>query len=208
LAYWFFINPICVDDVAKVLWQWAKDMRAELDEGVVSVELWGATSGNCNIYRGKYGLHGWKDDFNGFPDSHHEIFSFFQKTGICPSQAAMTSIMEVCNSLHGDEVLVYTCEQKHGQLVYVPPGWIHIVYTQKVPCMKLAWDAVYLENLAKYVLVARDIACAWFGNSEADMKSEPFNSYDWMKVQKLLSFVVEECIEVIPELDFPCITSM
>jgi hypothetical protein len=203
LAVWFFVNPNFIDDVAKVLWQWAKERAAELENGIVSKDLWRATSGNHDIHEGDVAAQDWKDDFDNVPVDYHDIFYFFKKYGVCPGQNAMLDIMSTCNALHDGEVLVYTCEQRHGGLVYVPPGWIHIVFTQKVPCIKLAWDAVYLDNIPKYILVARDIACGWFGNREVDMGSEPFNSYDWMKVQKFLTYVVEECIEVIPEVEFP-----
>jgi len=41
-------------------------------------------------------------------------------------------------------------EQKVNDVVHVPPGWLHAVFTHQ-PCVKLAWDYVVIENHPKYL---------------------------------------------------------
>jgi hypothetical protein len=40
--------------------------------------------------------------------------------------------------------------QKIGDVVHVPPGWLHAVFTLQ-PCVKLAWDFICVENLPNYM---------------------------------------------------------
>lgn len=48
-----------------------------------------------------------------------------------------------------DQMLV-RLEQKAGDVVCVPPGWLHAVFTQKAS-VKVAYDVVVPEHLPHYV---------------------------------------------------------
>jgi hypothetical protein len=69
------------------------------------------------------------------------------------------------SNLHGSNSVV-VLEQRHGQVVYMPPGWVHQV-TNKEPCVKLAWDYYEPSNFGKYALV-HDMAAKLFGDAMAD----------------------------------------
>jgi len=66
---------------------------------------------------------------------------------------------------HGRQYLV-RLEQRHGQLVEVPPGWIHQV-TNLVECIKMAWDVYELAHVPDYVAswhhISSQVTCS---NSE------------------------------------------
>ena len=47
-------------------------------------------------------------------------------------------------------------EQRAGDKVVVPRGWIHWVVTVR-PCVKVAWEVMEPDHLADYVLIWRDI---------------------------------------------------
>ncbi|DBA96115.1 TPA: hypothetical protein ACH3X1_015671 [Trebouxia sp. C0004] len=66
---------------------------------------------------------------------------------------------------HGRQYLV-RLEQRHGQLVEIPPGWIHQV-TNLVECLKMAWDVYELAHVPDYVAswhhISSQVTCS---NSE------------------------------------------
>jgi len=66
---------------------------------------------------------------------------------------------EVCAStLHVLGVEAYLkVDQRVGEVVYIPPGWVHAVFT-KVPCFKMAWDFIVPEHLPLYMAAWREIA--------------------------------------------------
>lgn len=62
---------------------------------------------------------------------------------------------------------VLVVEQRAGDMVYVPPGWIHQVYNLQ-PCLKLAWDFYATEHFAIYSMLQSRIAAPLFGAEMAD----------------------------------------
>ncbi len=57
--------------------------------------------------------------------------------------------------------------QRAGDMVYVPPGWIHQVYNLQ-PCIKLAWDYYDEKHFALYAMLQSRIAAPLFGNMMTD----------------------------------------
>lgn len=48
-------------------------------------------------------------------------------------------------------------QQRAGERVYVPPGWVHQV-TNLRTCLKLAWDTYDVEHFPAYVLLQKELA--------------------------------------------------
>jgi len=65
-------------------------------------------------------------------------------------------------------------DQRVGYLVYVPPGWMHTVFT-KAPCLKMAWDFVLPQHLPLYM-------ASWLGIAT----KVPNTSDDYMATMPLL----------------------
>ena len=51
---------------------------------------------------------------------------------------------------------VVVIHQRHGEMVDVPPGWVHQVRNQNT-CLKLAWDVLIFSELPWYVRFWREI---------------------------------------------------
>jgi JmjC domain, hydroxylase len=62
----------------------------------------------------------------------------------------MDEVAQQLRAATGDEQAVVVVEQRAGQRVSVPPGWMHTVINL-LPCVKLAWDHQVPENLAGYI---------------------------------------------------------
>lgn len=67
--------------------------------------------------------------------------------------------------LHGSNSVV-VLQQRHGHVVFIPPGWVHQVVNQQ-RCIKLAWDFYEPLNFGGYAMV-HDMAAQHFGNAMAD----------------------------------------
>lgn len=57
---------------------------------------------------------------------------------------------------NGDSYLI-VLEQRHGDMVYVPPGYLHGV-TNVTACVKIAWDLYDLKHIPAYVAAWHHIA--------------------------------------------------
>ena len=83
-----------------------------------------------------------------FKDTYHQLplaQNFFEVCAAC---------RYLCNCVN----MLQVVEQYHGDMIYIPPGWAHQVYNHR-PCTKLAWDYIVLDNMQKYALSARHVAC-------------------------------------------------
>lgn len=76
-----------------------------------------------------------------------------------------TEEMETLRGVFGEKMVVL--EQKGGDMVFVPPGWVHQV-TNLQPCLKVAWDTYDARHYEQYCLLHRRIACKYFGSTMAD----------------------------------------
>jgi hypothetical protein len=56
---------------------------------------------------------------------------------------------------------VVVLEQAAGDVVHVPPGWVHQV-SNKQPCIKVAWDVHDELQYGTYVAVMQQIVSPWF----------------------------------------------
>ncbi|KAF5827636.1 hypothetical protein DUNSADRAFT_330 [Dunaliella salina] len=63
-------------------------------------------------------------------------------------------------------------KQKLQDEVYVPPGWLHAVFT-KLPCVKLAWDFFAVDNAALYMAAWRHVG-APFAQKRGSLNSKDF----------------------------------
>jgi oxalate decarboxylase/phosphoglucose isomerase-like protein (cupin superfamily) len=68
-------------------------------------------------------------------------------------------LQEYLNGMRPNSLVIV--KQRHGQVVYVPPGWAHQV-TNEQPCLKVAWDYYDPNNFGKYALVHK-MASRFFG---------------------------------------------
>lgn len=75
---------------------------------------------------------------------------------------------------------VVMLEQKPGQLVHVPPGWVHQV-TNMSPNVKVAWDYYDANNMHKYVELQHKLASRYFKGSMAR---------DYMSFNMIMSVLV------------------
>ena len=75
---------------------------------------------------------------------------------------------------------VVILEQKPGQLVHVPPGWVHQV-TNMSPNVKVAWDYYDASNMHKYVELQHKLASRYFKGSMAR---------DYMSFNMIMSVLV------------------
>ncbi len=82
-------------------------------------------------------------------------------------------LRELCNDLgKGLERAVIPLTQFHGQLVRVPPGYVHLVHNLR-SCVKVAWDLYRVENLHLYISMLRRNR-RYFGDANAqDYMSSP-----------------------------------
>jgi hypothetical protein len=70
---------------------------------------------------------------------------------------AWTTLADTVNSgCHTDTVHAFVVEQKSGEAVVFPPGWLHYVETH-VASVKFAWDVYDLNVMDQYVVVWRDL---------------------------------------------------
>ena len=81
-------------------------------------------------------------------NGHKEGFSKEGKVHL--SSAAMDELMDFLGKDSNGQPYCIKIQQRHGQLVYVPPGWLHQV-TNVAQCMKMAWELYDLEHTAHYV---------------------------------------------------------
>ncbi len=79
--------------------------------------------------------------------------------------------------------LTATQTLRTGDIVHVPPGWVHTVYT-KAPCLKVAIEVFKWEHLEMYVQ-------SWAGFATQHMAS-PHSPDDCMQVCRLLCKLVAE----------------
>lgn len=75
---------------------------------------------------------------------------------------------------------VVILEQKPGQLVHVPPGWVHQV-TNMSPNVKVAWDYYDASNMHKYTELQYKLASRYFKGSMAR---------DYMSFNMIMSVLV------------------
>lgn len=94
---------------------------------------------------------------NGYPNG-------FETTG--KVHLSKQEIQDLDEHLVVDEHGRQYLEQRHGQLVEVPPGWIHQV-TNLLECIKMAWDVYELAHVPDYVAswhhISSQVTCS---NSE------------------------------------------
>ena len=81
----------------------------------------------------------------------------------------------------------FKLQQRAGDKVVVPPGWIHWVITV-LPCVKVAWEIVEPESLADCVLIWRDIIPQLLKNDQLQ------NAEDYTAV---LSTVTESVLDAM-----------
>jgi len=58
-------------------------------------------------------------------------------------------------------------QQCAGDLISVPPGWMHAVFSTQ-PCVKLAWDSASESKIVSYALNWRDRLCRMRGENAQD----------------------------------------
>ena len=75
---------------------------------------------------------------------------------------------------------VVVLEQKPGQLVHVPSGWVHQVINMS-PNVKVAWDYYDASNMHKYVELQHKLASRYFKGSMAG---------DYMSFNMIMSVLV------------------
>lgn len=116
---------------------------------------------NCSCTHPSPHPQGWTDPDSVLADWYfinplhfQEAFDFLGGDGSGafggPTKASFNE--GVCQNLLralGESKMVHVA-QKIGHEVYVPPGWVHSVFT-KQSCVKLAWDYIVVENLPKYL---------------------------------------------------------
>ena len=76
--------------------------------------------------------------------------------------------------------------QKPGDKIYVPPGWIHTVYTN-LPCVKVAWDCYDPAHVHYYAYVHRHINSGLFSVQEGPAN----NAEDFMISESMLRWFVD-----------------
>jgi len=71
----------------------------------------------------------------------------------------MVQVSEACceSFMKQQPDAIVKLEQKVGQVVHVPPGWLHSVFTLQ-PCVKMAWDFMESTHLAWYAAAWMHIA--------------------------------------------------
>jgi len=95
--------------------------------------------------------NGWVDGLASDPKVHLRNLAF-------------TSFVSYMNSILPGSVIMV--EQHAGQMVYVPPGWIHQV-TNKQSCLKLAWDVYDLSHMHYYAMLQKRLV-PFFKSAMAD----------------------------------------
>ncbi len=75
---------------------------------------------------------------------------------------------------------VVEVQQRAGDMVHVPPGWIHQVVNMR-PCLKLAWDFADLTRMHLYIRAANEIGAPLFGDALAA---------DYMGVRPMLGLLL------------------
>ena len=66
---------------------------------------------------------------------------------------------------------VFILYQKAGDMVTVPPGWIHYVRNER-DCVKLAYDYFVPENFPLYIRVWRDVIAPYFEAAQDYMAAQ------------------------------------
>ena len=67
--------------------------------------------------------------------------------------------------------------QKTGDVVEIPPGWIHCV-VNVMPCIKLAYDRIVVEDMVKFPFIHSTINVPFFRQSSAqDYQAMIMKSY-------------------------------
>ena len=74
----------------------------------------------------------------------------------------MVELQNHLNAYKPNSVVVI--EQEHGDVVTVPPGWVHQVVTRQ-PCLKVALDKYLPDNYGVYALLMRTITSPVFGRA-------------------------------------------
>jgi hypothetical protein len=99
---------------------------------------------------------------------------FSSEGGVCLRGSTLERFIGSLTKLHRDNVVV--CRQRHGEMVVVPPGWIHQVTNLK-PNIKLAWDTIDHRQFAAYALLHTSIATKYFRGVMAE---------DYMAVNRVI----------------------
>ncbi len=73
-----------------------------------------------------------------------------------PFRALTESQLRIFAKAMGSKVVLV--EQKGGEVVFVPPGWVHCVLNL-APCIKLAHDRYILERFPLYAKSAFEVGC-------------------------------------------------
>jgi hypothetical protein len=138
LAVWTFINPLLVGEADN----WVKQNIM-----VIPPPPKKKARGEQQQQQSR-----WPLGFAGSPDRVHlkggELDRF------------LAYIQQLGSDLRIDNPVVQL-QQKAGQLVYVPPGWVHQVVNLS-PNVKVAWDYYIADNFHKYAQLQHRIACKFF----------------------------------------------
>jgi hypothetical protein len=109
------------------------------------------------------------------PDAAEAANSWLQNNGfatgfttvgkaLLSSQQVSAMQAALADAVAGGAVRVI--QQRAGDMVYVPPGWVHQVYNVR-SCLKLAWD-LYVKTHFQYYAKLQSIIVPLFGSHMAD----------------------------------------
>lgn len=137
LAVWTFINPLLISSADR----WIKENLTGL--GVPRPK---------KKARGEQQQSKWLLGFASSPDHIHLKGSDLDR---------FLEAMQKLGSEMGVDNPVVQLQQKAGEMVFVPPGWVHQVVNLS-PNVKVAWDCYTADNFHKYAQLQYRIASKFF----------------------------------------------
>lgn len=138
LAVWTFINPLLISSADR----WIKENLTGL--GVPRPK---------KKARGEQQQSKWLLGFAGSPDNRVHLKG--------PLLDRFLEAMQKLGSEMGVDNPIVQLQQKAGEMVYVPTGWIHQVVNLS-PNVKVAWDYYSPDNFHKYAQLQYRIASKFF----------------------------------------------